>query len=58
MKHRYEIKKSSFDGFYTYFASNGFSYGSTWKNWKGLAGKDNLTTRQINVHVNKLFFKS
>ncbi|XP_023332334.1 glycoprotein endo-alpha-1,2-mannosidase [Eurytemora carolleeae] len=37
MKHRYDIKKSSFDGFYTYFASNGFTYGSTWKNWKGLA---------------------
>ena len=38
MKHRYDIKKASFDGFYTYFASNGFTYGSSWKNWKGLAG--------------------
>lgn len=36
-KHRFDIKKSGFDGFYTYFASNGFSYGSSWKNWKGLA---------------------
>jgi len=37
MKHRYDIKKASFDGFYTYFASNGFTYGSSWKHWKGLA---------------------
>jgi len=36
-KHRFDIKKAGFDGFYTYFASNGFSYGSSWKNWKGLA---------------------
>ena len=28
---------SCFDGFYTYFASNGFSYGSSWKNWRDLA---------------------
>uniref|UniRef100_A0A1B6DUQ7 Mannosidase endo-alpha n=1 Tax=Clastoptera arizonana TaxID=38151 RepID=A0A1B6DUQ7_9HEMI len=34
--HRYEIKKSNFDGFYTYSACNGLSYGSTWKNWKKL----------------------
>lgn len=32
-QHRNHIKKSNFDGFYTYFAVNGFSYGSTWKNW-------------------------
>ena len=25
------------DGFYTYFASNGFTYGSTWKNWESLS---------------------
>lgn len=36
-QHRYHIKKSHFDGFYTYFASNGFTYGSTWKNWNTLA---------------------
>jgi len=36
-KHRFDIKKAGFDGFYTYFASNGFSYGSSWKNWKSLA---------------------
>ncbi|GJQ69071.1 hypothetical protein Trydic_g6235 [Trypoxylus dichotomus] len=35
-QHRYHIKKSQFDGFYTYFAANGFTYGSTWKNWKML----------------------
>ncbi|KAF5270417.1 hypothetical protein FQR65_LT05605 [Abscondita terminalis] len=37
IQHRYHIKKSHFDGFYTYFAANSFSYGSTWKNWKNLA---------------------
>lgn len=26
-----------FDGFYTYFGSNGFSFGSTWRHWKSLA---------------------
>lgn len=36
-KHRTTITASGFDGFYTYFASNGFSYGSTWKNWRNLA---------------------
>jgi len=36
-KHRVDIKKAGFDGFYTYFASNGFSYGSSWLNWKSLA---------------------
>lgn len=24
-------------GFYTYFATNGFTYGSTWKNWRSLS---------------------
>lgn len=37
MQHRYHIKKSQFDGFYTYFATNGFTYGSSWKNWKSLS---------------------
>ena len=36
-KHRFDIKAAGFDGYYTYFAANGFSYGSSWKNWKGLA---------------------
>lgn len=35
-QHKNHIKKSRFDGFYTYFASKGFSYGSSWKNWKDL----------------------
>lgn len=35
--HRYHVKKSQFDGFYTYFAANGFSYGSSWKNWNNLS---------------------
>lgn len=37
MKHRSDVKRAMFDGFYTYFASNGFTYGSSWKHWKGLA---------------------
>ena len=36
-KHRLDIKKAGFDGFYTYFASDGFSYGSSWRNWRSLA---------------------
>lgn len=32
-QHKTDIYKSSFDGFYTYFATNGFTYGSTWQNW-------------------------
>lgn len=35
-QHKNHIKKSHFDGFYTYFAINNFSYGSTWKNWRDL----------------------
>lgn len=37
MQHRYDIRKSHFDGFYTYFATNGFTYGSSWKNWRSLS---------------------
>jgi len=36
-KHRNQLKSAGFDGFYTYFGANGFSYGSTWKNWRSLA---------------------
>ena len=32
-KHQNEILKAGFDGFYTYFATNGFTFGSSWKNW-------------------------
>lgn len=31
------FKSTGFDGFYTYFASDGFVYGSTVSNWKGMA---------------------
>ncbi|KAK7903957.1 hypothetical protein WMY93_016564 [Mugilogobius chulae] len=31
--HKREILTAGFDGLYTYFATNGFSYGSTLKNW-------------------------
>ncbi len=36
-KHRMDLKSAGFDGFYTYFGANGFSYGSSWKNWRNLA---------------------
>ncbi|XP_071113554.1 glycoprotein endo-alpha-1,2-mannosidase-like [Haliotis cracherodii] len=32
-RHREDIYTGGFDGYYTYFASNGFTYGSTWRNW-------------------------
>ncbi len=31
------MTKGHFDGYYTYFATDGFTYGSTIKNWPGLA---------------------
>ena len=36
-KHKNDLKFGGFDGFYTYFGANGFSFGSTWKNWRSLA---------------------
>ena len=35
--HKNEIVNAGFDGFYTYFGTNGFTYGSTWKNWPDLS---------------------
>ncbi|CEF65474.1 Glycoside hydrolase, superfamily domain-containing protein [Strongyloides ratti] len=32
-----EILKAGFDGIYTYFASDGFTYGSTMNNWKNIS---------------------
>jgi len=32
--HKQSILQGGFDGFYTYFASNGFSFGSSTTNWK------------------------
>merc|ERR1712137_103203 len=36
LRHKQDIVRGGFDGFYTYFAANGFTYGSSWKNWKNL----------------------
>ncbi|KAK1784750.1 hypothetical protein P4O66_003423 [Electrophorus voltai] len=35
-RHKHDILASGFDGMYTYFASNGFSFGSSHQNWKAL----------------------
>lgn len=35
-KHKRDILTAGFDGIYTYFATNGFSYGSTQRNWESL----------------------
>lgn len=37
MGHTKSIKIGGFDGFYTYFASDGFSYGSSTRNWPYLS---------------------
>ena len=34
--HKQDIISAGFDGFYTYFAANGFTYGSSRYNWKDL----------------------
>ncbi|XP_043924511.1 glycoprotein endo-alpha-1,2-mannosidase-like [Protopterus annectens] len=34
--HKNEIVRSGFDGIYTYFATNGFSYGSSHHNWPAI----------------------
>ena len=31
---KHKLMAAGFDGFYTYFAANGFTKGSTWSNWK------------------------
>ncbi|CAL8285391.1 unnamed protein product [Lota lota] len=35
-KHKRDILTAGFDGLYTYFATNGFSYGSTHRNWESI----------------------
>lgn len=35
-KHKNDILQSGFDGIYTYFATNGFTYGSSHQNWANL----------------------
>lgn len=37
VRHKNELLSAGFDGFYSYFASDGFTYGSTSKNWPRLA---------------------
>lgn len=34
--HKDHLLQSGFDGFYTYFATNKFTYGSSWNLWPGL----------------------
>lgn len=44
-KHKYDILQSGFDGIYTYFATNGFTYGSSHQNWnklKSFCEKNNM----------------
>ncbi|XP_062326458.1 glycoprotein endo-alpha-1,2-mannosidase isoform X3 [Osmerus eperlanus] len=35
-KHKRDILTAGFDGVYTYFATNGFSYGSSHRNWEAI----------------------
>ncbi|TRY99011.1 hypothetical protein DNTS_024563 [Danionella cerebrum] len=35
-RHKQDILTGGFDGMYTYFASNGFSFGSSHQNWKAI----------------------
>ncbi|XP_062379227.1 glycoprotein endo-alpha-1,2-mannosidase [Sardina pilchardus] len=35
-KHKRSISSSGFDGMYTYFATNGFTYGSSYRNWRSI----------------------
>ncbi|XP_061177404.1 glycoprotein endo-alpha-1,2-mannosidase-like [Saccostrea echinata] len=33
-QHKESIASAGFDGYYTYFATDGFTYGSSWKHWR------------------------
>ncbi|KAJ3598485.1 hypothetical protein NHX12_001995 [Muraenolepis orangiensis] len=35
-RHKHDILAAGFDGMYTYFASNGFSFGSSHQNWRSV----------------------
>ena len=35
-RHKHDILAGGFDGMYTFFASNGFSFGSSHQNWKAI----------------------
>lgn len=43
--HLEQLIQSGFDGYYTYFASDQFTYGSSMRNWASLAAR----ARQSNV---------
>ena len=43
MEHRSCIETGGFDGFYTYFAIDRFTYGSTWRYWGQLSSLANKT---------------
>ncbi|XP_065837717.1 glycoprotein endo-alpha-1,2-mannosidase-like [Oscarella lobularis] len=49
-RHKGLIERANFDGFYTYFAANGFTYGSTHRNWPQL--------KEIADKTGKLFIPS
>ena len=36
-RHQHEVLGAGFDGYYTYFASDGFTFGSSTRNWASLA---------------------
>ena len=48
--HRSYIEQGGFDGFYTYFATDGFTYGSTWRSWPQL--------QAFATHTQSLFIPS
>ena len=54
---RYDIVKSHLDGFYTYFASTGFSHGSTWKHWNDLSRCRRLIERLMRWPMTELMLR-
>lgn len=52
-RHRADIKRAKFDGFFTYFASNGFSHGSSWKNWKVTMSNSNQLESVLDHHLSE-----
>ena len=48
--HKELLQRANFDGFYTYFATNGFTYGSTQRNWYSL--------KQMANQLGKIFIPS
>lgn len=52
---RQDIAAAGFDGFYTYFAANEFTYGSSWKHWKSLSGFARKNGTQP-LEINRFFY--